>query len=329
MNFVRYTAMLAGRTAVRRFIMWGRHMKDRPRSRSMLNDGSPKPRPGNGESAIARLACCWLAIIGAVALAGAAGCSAITTAQAAETTRKLTAREVVHMLFQAKRGERVDLSGSDLSGLDLSGVDFKGADLSRSNLFGADLSDANLSGADLTGAVLDRTVLVRTNFGSAAMRDASLLRPSVAPNLQFVPDDLPSFRNADLRGVKITARLGGADFSGANLTAADFAPASERGLGGTPTHGLSRTNFAGAILVDANMAGLTLAFSTFRGADLRGANLTGADLSNADLTGADLSRANLAGADMSGADLSGANLAGADMEAAVGIETTEGKIVAR
>lgn len=224
----------------------------------------------------------------------------------ADAASKLTAREVVRELFLAEAGKRVDLSGRDLSGLDLSGVDFKGADLSQANLFGANLTEANLAGADLTGAVLDRTVLVRTDFTSAVLRNASMLRPSVAPDLRFVARDLPSFRNADLRGVRITARLGGADFSSADLSGADFAPPSERGLGGTPTHGLARSNFAGATLVGTNMAGLTLSFSTFAGADLRDANL-----SDADLSGADLTRANLTGTNLTGADLNGAKLDGA------------------
>lgn len=302
-------------------------MKDLLQSRC-VSSGSPGLRPGKAMTALAGLAACALVVSGSSVLA-ADGYLAVTSAQGAEPGRKMTAREVVRLLFQAKPGERVDLSGSDLSGLDLSGVDFKGADLSRSNLFGVDLTAADLNWADLSGAVLDRTVLVRTNFGSASMREASLLRPSVASDLQFVAGDLPSFRNADLRGVRITARLGGADFSSANLSEADFAPASERGLGGTPTHGLSHTNFAGAVLAGANMAGLTLAFSTFRGADLRGANLTGADLSNADLTGADLTGAILAEADLSGADLVGANLTGADLEGVVGMEYGTGKVVAR
>ncbi|CFX32255.1 conserved protein of unknown function [Candidatus Filomicrobium marinum] len=228
------------------------------------------------------------------------------TVASAETVSKKTVRDVARTLFLAQAGERVDLSGSDLRGLDLSGLDFKGADLSRANLFGADLTAANLAGADLTGAVLDRTVLVRTDFTKAALQNASILRPSVAPDLRFVAQDLPLFRDADLRGVRITARLGGADFSRADLTGADFAPASERGLGGTPTHGLAHVNFTGAKLVNANMAGLTLTFAKFRNANLRGANLSDADLSRADLRGADLAGANLAGADLTDADLEGA-----------------------
>lgn len=281
-------------------------------------------RPGKGCYAAPNLARYALSFGGCAILAGLLVCQTIGLAHATELTRKMTAREVVRALFLARPGERVDLSGSDLTGLDLSGLDFKGADLSRSNLFGVDLTAANLNGADLSGAILDRTILVRTNFGSAAMRNASILRPSVAPDLQFVARDLPSFRNADLRGVRITARLGGADFSSANLTNADFAPASERGLGGTPTHGLARSNFSGAILVDANMAGLTLTFSTFRHADLRGVNLSGADLSHADLTGADLTGAILTGADLTGADLTDAKL-----DATAGVEDPVKSIVGR
>lgn len=246
----------------------------------------------------------------------------------ADGRRKMTVRDVVRELFRAEDGKRVDLSGSDLSGLDLSNVNFRGADLSRCNLFGSDLTSANLAEVNLTEAVLDRTVLVRTNFRDAVLRNASILRPSVAPDLEFIAGDLPSFRNADLRGVRITARLGGADFANADLSDADFAPATERGLGGTPTHGLARTNFAGAKLVKVNMAGVNLAFSTFRGADLRDANLSHADLSRADLTGAnlagaDLTRADLTGADLTGAILTGALLTGAKFEGVAGAAVHE------
>lgn len=240
-------------------------------------------------------------------------------ATSAEIETKRTVRDVTRALFLAQAGERVDLSGTDLRGLDLSGLDFKGAVLSRANLFGADLTAANLAGADLTGAVLDRTVLVRTDFSKADLQNASILRPSVAPDLRFVAQDLPLFRDANLRGVRITARLGGADFSHADLTDADFAPASERGLGGTPTHGLAHVNFTGAKLVNANMSGLTLTFAKFRDANLRGANLSEADLSRADLTGADLTGANLAGADLTDANLVGA----------VGLSSQSGDPVAR
>lgn len=318
-KFVRYTGVMSGQAVVGgdAYKDGFQRMKDLSRNRLGGYGCLFGLRPGKGRNAITRF-------VSHTSFAALVLGSMFGSAQAVEPTRKMTAREVVQALFQAKPGERVDLSDTDLTGLDLSGVDFKGADLSRSNLFGVDLTNANLDGATLTEAVLDRSILVRTNFGSAAMRDASILRPSVAPDLHFVAGDLPSFRNADLRGVRITARLGGADFSKADLTAADFAPASERGLGGTPTHGLARSNFAGATLANANMVGLTLSFSSFRDADLRGTNL-----SEADLTGADLTGANLAGADLTGADLTGADLTGANLEAVIGMADPTGPIVVR
>jgi uncharacterized protein YjbI with pentapeptide repeats len=121
--------------------------------------------------------------------------------------------------------------------------------------------------------------LVRTKLAGAVMNDTSLRRPSVSSDMRFDAKDLPSFPDADLRRARITARLDGADFSGTNLSGADFSPRSERDLGGAPTSGLARCRFTRAKLVGANLTGLTLALSDLRDADLRRANLSGADLS--------------------------------------------------
>ena len=106
---------------------------------------------------------------------------------------------------------------------------------------------------------------------------------------------------------------------------------------------LSRANFTGsnleeadlrsAILVDANFTGAYLYKADFRkktkktnltGAILRRANLAEAKLIEAILIDADLTKASLVGAilidaDLAGADLAGADLAGADLAGATGI----------
>lgn len=235
-----------------------------------------------------------------------AACVPAATAFARGLAR-LEVRDVVRRLVEARDGLPADLSRSDLSGLNLSELDFKGADLSHSNLFGADLTDSNLDGANLSHAVLDRATLVRARFSNAVLRDASIRRPSIFSDLHFDKGDLPVFRRCDLSRVTLTARLDGADFSGANLTEARFVVWAERNLGGPPISGLAGCDFSGAILAALDARGVSFAYSVLRDADLSGADLRGADLSYADLEGADLSGALLDGAETYGAKGLGRN----------------------
>jgi uncharacterized protein YjbI with pentapeptide repeats len=200
--------------------------------------------------------------------------------------KKLSVREVVTLLKHAEQGLSPDLSHCDLAGLNLAELDFKGADLSHSNLFGADLTASNLEHANLSYTILDRSILVRVRLAHANLANASIRRPSVASDLNFDSRDLPLFRNANMAGVQLTARLDGADFSGADLTNASFTLWHERDLGGAPTTGLDRCNFTGTRLQGANMRGLSLAHAIFRDADLRNADLRDTNLTGADLTGA-------------------------------------------
>jgi uncharacterized protein YjbI with pentapeptide repeats len=216
------------------------------------------------------------------------------------TRERPSVREVVTALKQAERGRRPDLSHLDLSNLNLADVDFKGADLSASNLFGADLTGSDLEGANLSRAVLDRSILVRARFTNATLQHASIRRPSVSLDLSFDPPDLPTFRNANLVGVQLTARLDGADFSGADLSNASFTLWHERDLGGAPSAGLDRCDFTAAKMQGINMRGLSLTQSSFRDADLRGADLRDTDLRGANLTGALLDGAKLDDAKLDG-----------------------------
>jgi uncharacterized protein YjbI with pentapeptide repeats len=216
------------------------------------------------------------------------------------SARKLSVREVVRTLMDAKEGTRPAFAHQDLSGLNLADLDFLGADLSRCNLFGADFTDSNLEGADLTGSVLDRCTLVRTRLSNAILQDASMRRPSVFSDMRFDARDLPMFHNANMAGVRLTARLDGADFRSANLRGANFTVWEERGTGGAPTTGLIRCDFTGAVMTGANVRGLSLALSVFRNVDLTGADLRDTDFSGADLTGATLTGAKVEGAKFDG-----------------------------
>jgi uncharacterized protein YjbI with pentapeptide repeats len=140
-------------------------------------------------------------------------------------------------------------------------------------------------------------------------------RPSAYSTLHFDLREAPRFKGSNLRGVRITARLDGADFSGADLSHANIAPYDVHGdITITPRNVLNSCNFSGARMTGAVLTWAQLRFSRFAGTDLRGVDFTHADLSGADLSGADVS-----GADFTNADLYGVQLAGVK-----GLETARG-----
>lgn len=247
-----------------------------------------------------------LTMVMALGLGAAAGPNDPVPMNAAD----FTARDISAALFKAKAGEPIDYSNHKLMYLDLSGLDFKGAKLAHSDLFAVDLTGANLRGADLSGTRLDRTVLIHADLAGANLSGASILRPTVYMDLEENLADAPSFAGANLKGIRVMAKMSGADFHGADLTGANLSPLEGRPGQGTITtlakNVLKSCDFSRAILRGVNLDRALLTFSHFNGADLRDANLTGADLSKADLTGADLTGANLTGADLDGAILLGA-----------------------
>ncbi len=231
-----------------------------------------------------------------------------------------TAKQITSILFQAGDGKRPNFAGHDLTYLDLSELDFKGAVLERTDLYGTDFTAANLSGANLSAARLDRAVLIRTNLSGANLTDATILRPTIYADDKGTLTDAPKFAGADLTRIHVQADLSGADFRGANLTAADFSPLEARPGQGTlttqPSNILRSCDFSGARMIGANLTRAILTFSRFTGADLHGVNFSGAELSKVDFAGADLT-----GADMTGADLYGANLVGAQgLDTIIGLD---------
>ncbi|MGL4396756.1 MAG: pentapeptide repeat-containing protein [Hyphomicrobium sp.] len=218
----------------------------------------------------------------------------------------VTARELATAFYRAKSGEPLNLAGKDLSFLDLAGIDFKGAYLPRANLFGVDLTTANLRSTNLAGVTLDRAILVRADFSGANLEGASVMRPSVNISLERNKEDAPKFAGANLRHIRITAMMDGADFRGADLTGARLGPHEPRAdISSMPGSLLRGCDFSGAILVGADLMWAKLGFSKFVGANLRNVNFDGADLSRVDFSGADLTGANLANADLDGAIFKG------------------------
>lgn len=226
-----------------------------------------------------------------------------------------TARSITEQLFRASKDAPADFSGQVLEDLDLSGLDFKHAKLSSAKLFGADLSQSDLSGSDLRLANLNRVTVTGTRFDHADLEGASLLRPSAFSTLFGSAKEAPSFRAANMRGIRMFGRFVRADFSGAVLTDATCAPFGKTGF----IEEIWRTEFTGSNLSGAQLERADLTHALLSFANLRGANLRGAILKNADLTGADLSGADLTGADVSGADLSDVRIKGVR-----GFETVKG-----
>ena len=227
-----------------------------------------------------------------------------------------TAGEITSALFSAsKTGAVVDFSRRGLKHLDLSELDFKGALLTRSDVFGTDLSRANLSRTNLAGARLDRTVLTFAKFNGANLEGATLMRPTIYSDLRTDWREAPVFDNANLRGVRMTGRIDGASFMGADLSGFDFSPHDPRAdISFLPRNFCRGCRFDNATLRGANFDDASLAMASFSGANLAGARLTRTDLSRVDFSGADLT----------GADLTGADLADADLRQVKGLESVKG-----
>lgn len=224
----------------------------------------------------------------------------------ARDVNALTARDVTTAFFKAQPGQRVDFSGRTLRDLDLSGLDFGRANLAGADLFGADLTSANLSGVNLAGGNLNRTTVIRADFSGANLKGALIMRPSVSTSLDYDAAESPKFAGADMRNVRMTAKMIGADFRGVNLTQANLGPHEPRAdISSMPSSVYKSCDFSGATMTDVDLNRGILMFSRFVGADLRGANLSYADMSKVDLSGADLTGANLTETNLDGANLAG------------------------
>jgi uncharacterized protein YjbI with pentapeptide repeats len=228
-------------------------------------------------------------------LLGTLCAAAVLSAHAGE----MSVQDVRSALQGASAMAPADLSGKDLSDLDLSGIDFKQANLRRANFFGSKLVQANLSGAHLEEANLNGAWLMGTNFTGAHLARASLLSVVI---LGGAVKQMPVFKDADLREVKLIADLPGADLRGADFRGAMVGVnIKNQGMG------QMRTDLSGAKLNGAQLAG----------ADFNRTLMSYAQLQGSDLRGANFFRARLVGADLSGADIAGADFSEADLDAAV------------
>jgi uncharacterized protein YjbI with pentapeptide repeats len=230
----------------------------------------------------------------------------------------MSARQVAVAIFKTPSGEQVDLTGKNLSELDLAGIDFKAALLARADLYGSDLSRANLTKTDLAGAKLDRAVMTRSNFAGANLEGASILKPSIFTSPDFDIRESPNFADANMKRVRLAARMDGTSFRGADLSNSQIGPFDMSVEGGlAPSSLMKSTDFTGANLSGADIRNVNFTFSRFTGA-----NLTGARLQTLDLTNANFDDADLTGVEFSGCDLQGASFRGAKgLSTIKGLET--------
>lgn len=220
----------------------------------------------------------------------------------------LTARDVTAMVFKARPGDTIDFSNSDLRNLDLADVDFKKANLAGADLYGTDLTRSNLSSANLSNTRLDRATIVSANFTGANLSNATILRPTTSSTFEYSVKDAATFAQANLKGARIITFMDGPDFTGADLTDADFSPFERRGSqwATVPMSRIRSADFTGAKLRRVNFTRAILHFTRFNNADLRDANFQHADLSSVDFTGADITGADFTGASFYETKLSGA-----------------------
>lgn len=137
------------------------------------------------------------------------------------------------------------------------------------------------------------------------------------------------FRCADSQKLS-SKNLNGYDFSGLDLSKADFSCSDLRGakfnhskLRGANFHcadfrrnRFDTVDFSGADLSGTDFSGARFNNVHFNGANLSGANFSGADFYTVDFSGADLNGADFRGADFYTVDFGGADLNGADFSSA-------------
>jgi uncharacterized protein YjbI with pentapeptide repeats len=257
-------------------------------------------------------------------LAGADLTGAVVTQTSfSQTTSQGFTREQLYSTasYQVKDLYGIGLSSNDLAGWDLSGQNLQFAHFGDSVLTGADLRGANLSGANFT-----RAWLASANMAGAAIVGARFQGTS---SQGFTKEQLystASYQEKDLRGIGLGGAhprdyysdyplphvLTGWDFSGQNLTGAEFSLAW-----------LIDADFTGADLTGANLRSAVLFRAKFVGAVVTRADFNNLDkptslgltkeqlYATASYAAKDLQGITLAGNNLSGWDFSGQNLAGA------------------
>jgi uncharacterized protein YjbI with pentapeptide repeats len=188
---------------------------------------------------------------------------------------------------------RINLSHLDLHGADLRDVRLDGVDLSHTRLDDVLLERAHLDDADLLRATLINSNLAHASLKHAQLQE-SVLHGACVEHTRF---DGCIMNGADLRAAKgsrtcfqdCSAEL--VDFSGTNLSKADFQRSKLKGAGFSQA--VVTGIFRGSDLSTARLGGARLEGVDFSEASMRGADLTGTTLTNANLNKVDLQGANI------------------------------------
>jgi uncharacterized protein YjbI with pentapeptide repeats len=225
--------------------------------------------------------------------------------------------------YKAKDLQAIQLSNIDQYSRDLSGWDFSGQNLSGAGLVAANLTNADLTGANLTSAGLSAAKLAGASLTGANVTGARF--ESTTP-LGLTKEQLystSSYQSKDLRGISFRTfghgleshnNLTGWDFSGQNLTDANFDQAS-----------LTNVDLAGAVVKGASFdraRGFTkeqlYETASYQSQDLPRIGLGGIDLTGWDFSGQNLAQANFAEATLTDADFTGTVVTAANFAVARG-----------
>lgn len=217
-------------------------------------------------------------------------------------------------VFTKARMDGVDASKGDFTGADLSGVQiakaklgqaiFDSAKMAGVQAAGCTAQQASFAGCDLTGADFTNAQLKAASFSGAQLGKA-IFTASTCDNAEFYGVDASAadFTGANLRASRADAS---SQFAGAVLTQADMARASWGGVL------LGKALLDGATLDDADFSGVQAAEARFGRASAKGTRFDKANLTGADFTGVNLFKGSLRKAILAQTLLRKANLYGVD-----------------
>jgi uncharacterized protein YjbI with pentapeptide repeats len=213
-------------------------------------------------------------------------------------------------------GQALALRERVLAGL-AQGASFAGQDLT-----GADLNGLDLSNSDFAGALMENVNLSNANLSNAKLADALLAHAKLG-NTNLMQAD---FSNANLgKAVMTGVQAQGTNFAGAvldeaDLTGADLSDAKLDGakLASAVLRGakLLRISAPGAHLMDMFNVQPDTPLEEQPGMDLRGLDFSGANLKGVMFMNSQLDGACFKGANLEGATLLGASAAGVDFSGA-------------
>ena len=228
--------------------------------------------------------------------------------------------------YKEKNLSGITLSYNDLSGWDFNGqnlwkarfqdatlanTNFTNADLTSANFGGAILTNAIFKGADLTSASLRATTLTNADFTDAIVNGINFYGTVGFTQAQL--KSTKSYKEKNLSGVNFQYIDGlidfsGLDFSGFNLTSADFGMTI-----------LKDVDFTDAIITGASFYGSSdftkaqlKSTKNYKEKDLSGINLNFNDWSDLDFKGFNLTSTVFRGAFIKNADFTDAIITGAD-----------------